>query len=398
MTLQKLDFRLNLAGQRAPAGHELPPLHNVTWSVITWPSLKRSTHRRCEERHVPIARLAPTTVPDRNDSHGDRLREESHAAIRGALGRQAFLDPVVHELRQHPLQDRLPESGGGHGSVGTRVETGSHDRRVAHATGEHEGGPSRGGARGETAPAVAGHRAHGTSELNGLPLARIPGHPALANLGQAFLQTTTGFRRCRIIPNVSHLPREGGGAGPHQQDMGCAEHIPGNANRIFHLFDGRDPARFEVRVHQGSVHLDAPIDPHARPGPGVEPRVVLEDHNRLDDSVERPPPATKDGDSDHAGRRGRIPDRCVRAGTAVREENWMHATPWTDYPSFKLCEVAASPAPRKTEGGPADPRSDVEARRESHAVRPSTFRSHRGSANPLPCPSRRPDIDRGIRT
>src|SRR5207302_42706 len=158
MTLQELDLGLNLAGERAPAGHELPPLHNVTWSVITWPSLKRSTHRRCEERHVPIARLTPTAAPDRDDSHGNRLREESDAPIRGTLGREAFLDPVVDELRQHPLQDRLPDSGGGHGSVRTRVETGSHDRRVAHATGEHEGGPARGGARGETAPAGAGHR------------------------------------------------------------------------------------------------------------------------------------------------------------------------------------------------------------------------------------------------
>src|SRR5438445_3136842 len=193
MTLEQLDLGLNLAGERAPAGHGLPPLHNVTWSVITWPSLKRSTLRRCEERHVAIARLAPTAGPDRDDSDGDCLREESDAAIRGTLGREAFRHSVVHELRQDSLQDRLPDSGGGHGSVGTRIKTGSHDRRVAHATGEHEGGPARRGARGETAPSVAGHGAHGAGEPNGLPLARIPGHPPFANPGQAFLETTTGF-------------------------------------------------------------------------------------------------------------------------------------------------------------------------------------------------------------
>src|SRR5216117_4552215 len=45
MTLEQRDLGLNLAGERTPAGHGLPPLHNVTWSVITWPSLKRSTLR-----------------------------------------------------------------------------------------------------------------------------------------------------------------------------------------------------------------------------------------------------------------------------------------------------------------------------------------------------------------
>src|SRR5213080_4953813 len=127
----------------------------------------------------------------------------------------------------------------------TRVETGSHDRRVAHPTGEHEGGPARGGARGEAAPAVAGHRAHGASELNGLPLAGIAGHPALANLGQAFPQTTTGFRGCRIIPDVPLVSGEGRGVGPDEQDMRRAEHIPGDADGIFHLFDGGDASRFE---------------------------------------------------------------------------------------------------------------------------------------------------------
>ena len=112
--------------------------------------------------------------------------------------------------------------------------------------------------------------------------------------------------------------------------MRCAEHIPGDANRIFHLFDGGNPSGFEVRVHQGGVHLDAPIDPHAGPGPGVEPRIVLEDCNRFDDSVERPSAATEDGDSNPARRGGRIPDRCLRAGAAMREENRMHATPRTE--------------------------------------------------------------------
>src|SRR2546421_5431912 len=45
MALQKLDLGLNLAGERTPAGHGLPPLHNVTWYVLTWSSLKRSTLR-----------------------------------------------------------------------------------------------------------------------------------------------------------------------------------------------------------------------------------------------------------------------------------------------------------------------------------------------------------------
>src|SRR2546430_6118816 len=56
------------------------PLQPVTWSVITWAFLKGSTRRRCEERHVPIARFAPAAGRHRDDSDRDVLRSEEHTS------------------------------------------------------------------------------------------------------------------------------------------------------------------------------------------------------------------------------------------------------------------------------------------------------------------------------
>src|SRR2546430_11843536 len=114
------------------------PLQPVTWSVITWAFLKGSTRRRCEERHVPIARFAPAAGRHRDDSDRDVLGEQRESSIRRRLGRKAVRNPVVHELGEDLLDDLLADPGDGDRTARTRVQSGADDRRVADASRQHE--------------------------------------------------------------------------------------------------------------------------------------------------------------------------------------------------------------------------------------------------------------------
>src|SRR5881296_3717260 len=74
------------------------PLQPVTWSVITWALLKGSTRGRREERHVPVARFAPTAGRHRDDSDRHILREYGESAVGCLLRREAIPHAVVHEF------------------------------------------------------------------------------------------------------------------------------------------------------------------------------------------------------------------------------------------------------------------------------------------------------------
>src|SRR5437667_5304785 len=114
------------------------PLQTVTWSVIAWAHLKGSTRRRCEERHVAIARLAPSAGRHRDDSDRDIVGEEDESPIGRGLRRQAVRDSVVDALGQDLLDDLLADSGDGDRAEGTGIQARADDRRGADASGEHE--------------------------------------------------------------------------------------------------------------------------------------------------------------------------------------------------------------------------------------------------------------------
>src|SRR3989475_4751533 len=114
------------------------PLQPVTWSVITWALLKGSTRGRCEERHVPIARFAPSAGRHRDDPDRDILREQGESAVGRPLRREAVRDAIVHELGQDLLDDLLADAGDGDRAARTRIQSGADDWRVADASRQHE--------------------------------------------------------------------------------------------------------------------------------------------------------------------------------------------------------------------------------------------------------------------
>jgi len=67
--------------------------------------------------------------------------------------------------------------------------------------------------------------------------------------------------------------------------MGRLQDVVRDPDRILDFLDGGDRTGFSVPVHQRRVHLNPAVDPHPRPGPGVQSRIVFEDHDRLDDRV-----------------------------------------------------------------------------------------------------------------
>src|SRR3989442_9463054 len=97
------------------------PLQTVTWSVITWALLKGSTRGRCEERHLPIARFAPSAGCHGENSDRDILGEQSEPAIGSRLRRQAIRDSVVHELGDDLPDDLLTDPSDGPRPAWTRL-------------------------------------------------------------------------------------------------------------------------------------------------------------------------------------------------------------------------------------------------------------------------------------
>src|SRR5207245_4932508 len=124
---------LDLAGECTPPSHRKPPLQSVTWSVITWACLKRSTRRRGEERHVLIRGLAPSARGDRDDSNGDVLRKEREPAIRRRLGCASLRNPVIDDLREDAFHDLLADARHRDGGLRAGIQSCAEDRGVAAA-------------------------------------------------------------------------------------------------------------------------------------------------------------------------------------------------------------------------------------------------------------------------
>src|SRR5439155_9938288 len=172
-----------------------PPLQSVTWSVITWTCLKRSTGRRREERNISIRGLAPSSRGDRDDSNGHVLGEEREAAIRRGLGRASLRNPVIHELREDAFHNLLADAGHRDGRLGPGIQSRSEDRGVADAARQHERGASRRRARSEPAATVPCGRTDGPVKIDSLPLSGISREFALPDFREALLEAPSGFGR-----------------------------------------------------------------------------------------------------------------------------------------------------------------------------------------------------------
>src|SRR6266508_1621262 len=201
--------------------------------MIAWPFLKRSARLRDEPGHRPVARLSPPAAVEGDDADRDILREEGEAAVRGALWRHPVRDAVVHELRKDALHDLLANPGDGHGSLRTRVEARSDERRVAHAAGEHEGrAAGRTPGREATVP-VPRDGSDGVVEFDPFPFPGVARQPAVPNRREALFEPPTGLRGRGVVRVVALRACEGDGVWADEEHVRSVEDFSRHPYRVF---------------------------------------------------------------------------------------------------------------------------------------------------------------------